>query len=443
MSAGQAGTGTVNITVMRGTAEPEPRAGECGVRYVGGRISRPGWQRTWLVVLALVSIQLGSLVWPAYACGCGGLVPGRNTTVAVARETSVVRWDGRTEEIVMSLTVGGDAHEAAWIMPVPHRATVRLGDRVLFDEVSEVTAPAHRTRHYFWPRRGDWPFDDRKIEYVDGAGAGAGAPSSAPPRVGVVGRERLGPFDVARLTATDPDALRDWLEKHGFQLPDRLADGLKPYVRAKWEYVAVRLAPAAVADRGDGAKDVLGGTLDPLRLTFDSNRLIYPMRLSRLAKTPQNLELYVLAPHRMEPRGDIGGGAPRVTYAGWVTPGQAPRGDLAELAGKRMFLTSFQQSFPRPELIYGDHEFRRAEKDDTFQRVTYDHKLLTIGGVPAWLLTLGGGLLAVPAGALTLLMAARRRRRAERFWGPGGPPGPGDSPGYPQHLSPGQDSLPS
>ncbi|MDX3225643.1 DUF2330 domain-containing protein [Streptomyces sp. ME19-01-6] len=373
-------------------------------------MSRPVWRRTGLVLLALVSLQLGTLVWPAYACGCGGLVPGRNTTVAVAREASVVRWDGRTEEIVMSLTVGGDAHEAAWIMPVPHRATVRLGNRALFDEVREVTAPVHRTRHYFWPRPGDWPFDDRKVGYVDGAGAPDGAGAKAPPRVGVVSRERLGPFDVARLTATDPGALRDWLKEHGFQLPDRLAEGLKPYVRAKWEYVAVRLAPAADA-RGEDAKEVLGGTLDPLRLTFDSNRLVYPMRLSRLAKTPQNLELYVLAPHRMEPRGDIGGGAPRVTYAGWFTPGQAPLGDLAELAGRRMFLTGFEQSFPRPELINGDHELRRAEKDGTYQRVTYDHKLLTIGGIPAWLLTVGGGLLAVVAAALTLLTAVRRRRR--------------------------------
>lgn len=391
------------------------------MRYVGGRMAWPGWRRTWLVVLALVTFQLGSLVWPAYACGCGGLVPGRNTTMAVERETSVVRWDGRTEEIVMSLTVGGDAHEAAWIMPVPNRATVRLGDRALFDEVRELTAPVRRTRHYFWPRPGDWPFDDRKIEYLGGPRDGAGA--GAPPRVGVVSRERLGPFDVARLTATDPDALRDWLEAHGFELPDRLAEGLKPYVRAKWEYVAVRLAPAVAGDKGDGAKEVLGGTLDPLRLTFDSSRLVYPMRLSRLAKTPQALELYVLAPHRMEPRGDIGGGAPRVTYAGWFTPGQAPLGELAEVAGRRMFLTGFQQSFARPELIDGDHEFRRAAEDTTFQRVTYDHELLRVGGVPAWLLTVGGVLLVLVAAAFWALKAGRRRR-AERYWGPGGPPAP-------------------
>lgn len=36
--------------------------------------------------------------------------------------------------------------------------------------------------------------------------------------MGVVGRQKLGPFDVARLTATDPDALGDWLSANGFSL---------------------------------------------------------------------------------------------------------------------------------------------------------------------------------------------------------------------------------
>src|SRR3954467_10223868 len=84
--------------------------------------------RVLAVVVTLLGIQLGSLIAPAYACGCGAMIPGARTRVTVGREESVVRWDGRQEQIVMSLTVGGDAERAAWIMPVPHRATVRLGD---------------------------------------------------------------------------------------------------------------------------------------------------------------------------------------------------------------------------------------------------------------------------------------------------------------------------
>ncbi|MEV8408408.1 DUF2330 domain-containing protein [Streptomyces niveus] len=52
--------------------------------------------------------------------------------MGVDRETSVVRWDGATEQIVMRFTVNGDAREAAWIMPVPGRADVELGDPALF-----------------------------------------------------------------------------------------------------------------------------------------------------------------------------------------------------------------------------------------------------------------------------------------------------------------------
>lgn len=129
----------------------------------GGKRRVRGERRAWMVralslLLMLVSLQLGSLISPAYACGCGAMVPSRATQVSVDRETSVVGWDGRTEQIVMRLTVRGDAPEAAWIMPVPHRASVELGDPSLFSELAALTAPVHATRHYFWPHSDDWPF---------------------------------------------------------------------------------------------------------------------------------------------------------------------------------------------------------------------------------------------------------------------------------------------
>ncbi|WOX09367.1 DUF2330 domain-containing protein [Streptomyces sp. N50] len=113
--------------------------------------------RVTAVVLALFALQLGSLVSPAWACGCGALVPGGAQQVAVGREASVVRWDGRQEQIVMRLTVSGDARRAAWIMPVPHRATATLADPALFDTLDALTAPVHRARSHFWPQDGDWP----------------------------------------------------------------------------------------------------------------------------------------------------------------------------------------------------------------------------------------------------------------------------------------------
>ncbi|MEV0000245.1 DUF2330 domain-containing protein [Streptomyces sp. NPDC050848] len=370
------------------------------------------------MIVALLALQLGSLIAPAYACGCGAMIPDRNHRIGVDRETSVVRWDGRTEQIVMRFTVRGDAQRAAWIMPVPGRADVTLGAPELFDTLDDLTRPEYRKRHYFWPRSKDWPFD-----LSDSDGLSAGAPMPGAPDVGVVGRERLGPFDVARLTATDPTALSGWLKKNGFELSDRLAAELTPYVERKWEYVAVRLAPDTTDTTGTtgstgttGTTDTstapaLGGELTPLRITFASTELVYPMRLSRLAKTPQSLGLYVLADHRMEPRDDIGGSRPEVRFAGGIEGTEDDA--LAALTGGRpAFLTAVDQEFPEPSRIDGDHELR-AVADTPYREVIYTDRLLTVGdGIPVWFLTVSGVLLAAAGAAVATVAIRRARERA-------------------------------
>ncbi|MEU5249310.1 DUF2330 domain-containing protein [Streptomyces asoensis] len=362
----------------------------------GLRARRKGLRgRVAAVLLMVLAVQLGSLVAPAYACGCGALLPGDQRMLAVDREVSVVRWDGAQEQIVMRLTVGGDAERAAWIMPVPHRATVRLGDPALFDQLARATAPLHRTRHHFWPQDGDWPL-------TTGGDTAGPPPPRAAPGVGVIGRQRLGPFEVARLTATDPGQLETWLRGNDFALPAALEGALRPYVDRRWEYVAVRLAP-------ESAGTVLRGELQPLHLTFAADSLVYPMRLSRLAAVPQSLGLYVLAAHRMEPASRIGGGRPRVTFAG---PVGATTGPLAALAAGAPFLTAVAQEFPRPSEISGDHELRRAPADTAYRQVIYEDRLIALAGVPVWLLTVLGALLALNATAVVLGVRWGRARRA-------------------------------
>ncbi|MFF5492662.1 DUF2330 domain-containing protein [Streptomyces aquilus] len=362
------------------------------VDFLRGRARR----RLLTVVLALWATQLGSLIAPAYAYGCGAVVPDAARVVTVAREVSVVRWDGRRERIVMRLTVAGDSDRAAWIMPVPHRADVTLGDPALFDELDTAAAPAHRTRSHFWPQDGDWPLDSGDGRHASAPPPGVGRA----PGVGVVGRQKLGPFDVARLTATDPDALGDWLADNGFSLPPRLRGALQPYVARRWEYVAVRLAPETTGTP-------LRGILDPLSLSFAADEPVYPMRLSRLARTPQSLGLYVLAAHRMEPASAIGGSRPRVTFAGRITP---PRNSpLAELTEGTPFLTAIGQEFPTPSLIDGDHTLRRTAADTAFQQAIYEDRLRTVAGIPAWLLTVGA-ILATLTAAMTLCVVRRTLR---------------------------------
>jgi Uncharacterized protein conserved in bacteria (DUF2330) len=344
-------------------------------------------------VCAVLALLLGGLVSgvaaPAWACGCGAYIPDR-AGASVVDERAMVAWDGKTQDILMAFNVSGSSDKAAWVMPVPSAAKVSLGDTEMFDELRRLTAARVEYRDSWWPTF-TW--------LLPGAGPSetAGAPGGA---VNVLGRQRIGPFDVTRLAADDPTALATWLADKGFPRPGGLEANLAPYIADHWEIVAIQLAPAK-------AGESLTGDLQPLRLSFTSDKLVYPMRLSRSATTPQTVDLYVLADHRMDPESvPVAGHKPSLEFAGRVE-----RADLspavAAYVGDGAFLTHWNDHIYQPELIDGDYVFEPAASDTPFQHVIYrtrDHGDIT-----------GFALLAVFAsGAMVfvVVLARRRRRRA-------------------------------
>ena len=213
-------------------------------------------------------------------------------------------------------------------------------------------------------------------------------------------RRRLGPFEVTTLSAGDSRALASWLGSHGYHLPGRLAEALGPYVAEHWTYTAIKLVP----EHG-----TLTGRLDPLRIAFAASAPIYPIRLSRLAKTPQSVHLYVLAPHRV--------GVPRVglatTFAGRVTPAQVASPGLRAMLGGGAFLTELT-GLEIPPSAFADDLRLGYTTDAAYRQVeTVDGGLVEFLGVPAYLWLAALGVAAVGLAALVLARrAARVRRRA-------------------------------
>ena len=305
-----------------------------------------------LVLAVLTGAVLFNVASPAWACGCGAYIPD-NPGSSVADERALVAWDGTTEDILMSLSVTGSSDKAAWVMPVPSAARITLGKTEVFEELTKLTAPRVEYRDSWWPT----------IPWLVWAGSAtdtAGAPSGA---VSVLGRQRLGPFDVTRLAANDPTALANWLRDNGFPHPDGLDENLAPYVADGWEIVAVQLVPA----ESGGS---LSGALQPLRLSFASDTVVYPMRLSRSATVSQYIDLYVLAQHRMDPSAvPVPGDKPTLEFAGPIDRGASPA--LADYIGDAAFLTRWKNTIYEPSAIEGDYIFEQAPSDTTFQQVIY------------------------------------------------------------------------
>ncbi|GAB3427227.1 DUF2330 domain-containing protein [Flindersiella endophytica] len=338
------------------------------------------------LVLLLVTCSALGVAAPAWACGCGAYIPDR-AEAAVVDERALVTWDGSQQDILMSFNVDGSSHSAAWVMPVPSAAKVTLGDPEVFEELDELTEPRVEYRDSWWPTF-TWLFDEG-----DGM---AGAPRDS--AVQVLGRQQLGPFDVTRLSAGDPSALATWLADNGFPHPEGLDDNLAPYVSDGWETVAIRLLPA-------GKDASLAGELQPLRLSFASSTLVYPMRLSKAADNPQKVELYVLADHRMDPRSvPATDERPELAYAGRVKVGSTGEA-LRAFVGDGAFLTHWTNYIGRPEKIDGDYVFARAKADTPYQQVEVIER--NRGDITGLIIL---GVLAIGIAAVVIVVLRRRRR---------------------------------
>lgn len=313
------------------------------------------------------------------ACACGAFVA--NDTLRAQQETALVDLTGRTESITLSVHARSAADEAAFLMPVPARATFEVADAGLFAELDEISKP---------------DIEVHQVE-VDGDGSGGAAPEGG--GATVVDRVEIGPYDVAQLTGTDPAAVTTWLADNGFTMPDDLATALAPYLADGWLVVAVRLAPAS-GSLADG--------LPPMRLSFETDTPVYPMRLSATADFSQPLRLYVLADHRVDITNPAPtGGDPDLTFAGRVEPNPKYPLLTESLTGPR-FLTRYDATF-EPALITSDIQITPAANDKPYRAVVVVTEYVTSSWPP----------LALPGAVLALLVIAtviawRRRRMTTR-----------------------------
>ncbi|HEY3556595.1 MAG TPA: DUF2330 domain-containing protein [Kribbella sp.] len=343
--------------------------------------------KLWRVVAGMLAVGfVAAGVTPAWACACGGYLPDAQSRARAYGENALVQYTRGTEQITLSMAVNGTSKKAAWIMPVPSAAKVELGDDELFYRLDRMTRPKRVVKKTYWP------FRNLGIMAGSGDRAAAGAPASG---VNVRQQMVLGPFAVTRLGGSSGTAVTDWLRTNGYVVPPTLAANLTPYLTEKWEIVAVKLAP-----KRDG--EGLSGATPPLRLTFASQRIVYPMRLSKGATTAQTVTVYVAAEHRVDATTvPYDGVKPELLFAGRVEDEALPK--------PADYLTAYTATYRDPGRITDDFTFEPAANDDAYQRITYvtvnDGFWSTVG-------VLVGGVLLLGAGAVVLARVLAKRHAA-------------------------------
>lgn len=332
-------------------------------------------KRAAAIAVTTLILVFGQAALPASACACGGPAPLPGTEVNVDRETAIVRWDGDHEEIVMQLDMRADTGETGLVIPTPTPATVSAGDGAVFEALLAEIAPETVVVWDWW----------------GGAAGGGDGGAGAPPTV--LDHVQLGPIEATTLAATDTIGLQDWLDSNGYELSPSIAAELGPYVDEGWSFVALKLS----------SETPFNGELDPIRLVFDSDSLVYPMRMSRAAYSPQTVRLYLLGDHRAEVtnlRDDVGIQA----STAWASRVEDPA-----LAGLGEFLTVVDLFFDDPATqITSDLEIADAVADEPIIPTITETRLATVLGIPLGPVLVG--LLAIVP--FMVVLVVRRRRGA-------------------------------
>jgi hypothetical protein len=338
-------------------------------------------------LLASATIATMVLAPPGYACACGAVVAPGGEQATMNHEVALVHWDGTTETILMQLALNASTNNVALVVPTPSPATVAAGDKATFVELDSLTAPQIQQRRH-------WTL---------GMGVGASAPMAAAPGApDVVSQVHLGPLQATTLAGGDLTGLQKWLADNGYAIRPTVSDALGPYVRDGWSFVAMRLTSTAP----------IAGGLSPVRMTFQASQLVYPMRLSVAATSPQQVTVFTLSDHRQQ-RTDTdatgqSGQSTQVQFAGNVST--ALRDPLLrELAGNHgAYLTKIQVNIAAPSQISSDFAFGNAPSDDAYRQVVYvDHNV----AIPIVFVLLAALLVGAVAATVIILVVLRQRRR--------------------------------
>lgn len=192
----------------------------------------------------------------------GMVIPRPDYYVRESGQKAVIFYEKGRETLILSITFIGDAKDFGWVIPVPQRPEVTKGSDEVFTSLSEITKKYPR---YYYPLA---PM------MKEGLG-GEGEP------VTVIETKKIDYYDIVVLSATDSQALSQWLSENGYQYPEESAYILQDYIANNWYFVAVKISPEAA-----GAKEVAAGLEEghatPLKIEFNSQAIIYPFRISAI-----------------------------------------------------------------------------------------------------------------------------------------------------------------
>ncbi len=272
---------------------------------------------------------------PRVAQACGGFFCDIQP-VNQAGEQIVFRQDGNEITALIQIQFAGSADEFGWVVPVPSTPETSVGSDLVFTELELATRP-----QFNLTRTGsacEVPIQLSPIAESTGGSVATDADSG----VTIESVEEVGNYIVTVISGTDPQAVANWLAENNFDLSDRGAELLTPYIEEGMKFVALELQ-----------KNRDSGNIQPLILKYQSDKPVIPIRLTGVAAVEDmGVLVWLLGDARAVPENYLHvtpnytrlnwfgfGNSAYVSYQGLVT-------EAMDEAGGQGFATDYAGRFP-------------------------------------------------------------------------------------------------
>jgi len=240
----------------------------------------------------VMAMMAGAVTWvvaPRVADACGGcfVPPAENTQVTGHRMILSVSPEQTT--LYDQIEYSGNPEQFAWVLPT--RGIVDVGvssdlvfNQLGFDTTVNVSPP---------PLDCDWSLCQNEDAGFGSSSATSGSGGSGAPNGGVdvVASEVVGPFETVQLQATDPQALNDWLDGHGYNIPAEIEPIIADYVNNGFGFLAMKLVPGVGVDK-----------MQPVRISTPGAAPTLPLKMVAAGTgNTTTMTLYVVGEGRYEP----------------------------------------------------------------------------------------------------------------------------------------------
>ena len=245
----------------------------------------------WLIALLLAPTNAtadGMFVVPKF-------VWDKHKDINEPTQKAILVYDAGREDLILQVKYEGPVDEFGWLIPVPNLPTIRKGSMNCFYELSQYT------QRNFGQQAGEIPM----------AGSLGRGDNEKPEPVKVIEVKTVGAYQIAVLSTQDSGALAKWLEVNRFYFPTNKTDALDAYVKQQWYFVAARIDLSAsggfrllsprqaqneLIPNYSAHLKLANGELNPLQISFASDRCVFPLKISSVNGQPSEVQVYVLSP---------------------------------------------------------------------------------------------------------------------------------------------------